>query len=227
MTLWAGIAVLVRRFYLTVPLVAVAIALGWLYTSSDPPEYNALATMLIVAPTAHIASDVPHPVNPYTSLGTATIATAMQIDMGSAQSLDAIRAAGNTTRFTVIQESSRPIVDIVATSRSPRQALSTAEQLTSMIQTSLAARQHAYAPIRADQVTVQTMAPPAIEATVSNGKQKAQWVAIATAVVGALVAVVVVDGRLRRRSDRSGEDGSDTDGADVPPGGQALGAVAG
>ncbi len=226
MTLWAGIAVLVRRFYLTVPLVALAIALGWLYTNSDPPEYNALATMLIVAPTAHIASDVPHPVNPYTSLGTATIATAMQIDMGSAQSLDAIRRAGNTTRFTVIQESSRPIVDIVATSRSPRQALSTAEQLTSMIQTSLAARQHAYAPIRADQVTVQTMAPPAIEATVHNGKQKAQWVAIATAVVGALVAVMVVDGRLRRSSDRSGDDGSNTDGADVPPNGQVLGAVA-
>ena len=220
MTLWAGIAVVVRRFYLTVPLVAVAIGLAWLYTSSTPPEYNAAASMLIVGPTAHVATDVPHPVNPYTSLGTATIVTAMQIDAGSAQSLDAIRRAGNTTKFTVAEEGTKPIVDIVATSRSSRQAMSTAAQLSSMIQTSLAARQHAYAPNLRNQVTVQTMAPPAIEATVGNGKRKAQWVAIAVAVIVAMVGVMAIDGRLRRRSDRSRDDGSDPDGADVVPGGQ-------
>jgi hypothetical protein len=224
-TLWAAIAVVVRRFYLTVPLVAAAMALAWLYAGSTPQDYNAATSMLIVGPTARIATDVPHPVNPYTSLGTATIATAMQIDMGSAESLDAIRRAGNTTRFTVTQESSKPIVDIVATSHSARQALSTAEQLTAMIQTSLAARQHPYAPNRANQVTVQTMAPPAIEATVHNGKRKAQWVATGTAGIAAIVGVMVVDGWLRRRSDRSGKDRSDTDGADVPHG-QVADAVA-
>ncbi|MDQ1493819.1 MAG: hypothetical protein QOG69_302 [Actinomycetota bacterium] len=220
MTLWAGIAVAVRRFYLTVPLVAAAIALAWLYTSSTPPEYNAVTSMLIVAPTAHIATDVPHPVNPYTSLGTATIATAMQIDTGSAQSLDAIRRAGNTTKFTVAEEGTKPIVDIVATSRSARQAMSTAVQLSSMIQASLAARQHTYAPNRGNQVTVQTMAPPAIEATVGNGKRKAQWVAIVVAVIAALVAVMAIDGRLRRRSEQLRDGGSDLDGAGVAPSGQ-------
>jgi hypothetical protein len=64
------------------------------------------------------------------------------------------------------------------------------------------------------------MAPPAIEATVGNGKRKAQWVAIAVAVIVALVAVMAIDGRLRRRSEQLRDGGSDPDGADVAPSGQ-------
>ena len=45
------------------------------------------------------------------------------------------------------------------------------------------------------------------------------------AIVVAIIGVMIVDGRLRRRFDMLRDDGSDPDAADVAPSGPVLGAV--
>ena len=200
MDVWGAITVLVRRFYLTVPIVGIALVLGSLYASKTAPEYHGSASVVMIGPTAVVAKDVPQPVNPYATLGTATVVAAIQIDASSVQSLTQIVQAGNSTNFSIVQNGKTPILDIATTSRSPRQALSTATQLISIIQADLATRQQPYTSVKANQVTLQVLSPATVGGADKSAKKKALTIAIGIAVVLGILITLLVDGILRSRS---------------------------
>lgn len=204
MDIWGAITVLARRFYLTVPLTAIAVVLAWLYAGSVAPEYHASASMVMIGPTAVVTKDVPQPINPYATLGISTIAAALQIDASGPRSVQQILQAGNTTNFSVSGRTRSSIIDITATSKSPRQAVSTAAQLMSIMQTNLAARQQPYAPNKANQVTVQALSAPGLAAKDTSAKKKAEAVAIGAAIAISILLTLFIDSILRTRSRRRG-----------------------
>jgi capsular polysaccharide biosynthesis protein len=197
---WGAITVLVRRFYLTVPIVGIALVLGALYAGKTAPEYHGSASVVMIGPTAVVAKDVPHPINPYATLGTATVVAAIQIDASSVQSLTQLVQAGNGINFSVTQNGKTPILDIATTSRSPRQALSTATQLISIIQTDLATRQQPYTSVKANQVTLQVLSPATVGGADKSARKKALTIAIGVAVVLGILITLLIDGILRSRS---------------------------
>jgi hypothetical protein len=202
--MWGAIIVLARRFYVTVPAIAIAVALAWTYAGSTKPEYHATASVVLIGPTAQVAKDVPQVVNPYAALGTATIATALSIDASNSQSLTQIIQAGNATNFSVAENGRGPILDIIATSQAPQRAVSTATQLVSILQNTLADRQKPYAPNRANQITLQVLSPPGLAAKDTSAKKKAEAVSIGVALAIAIFLSLLIDAILRSRSRQRG-----------------------
>jgi capsular polysaccharide biosynthesis protein len=199
---WGAITVLVRRYYLTVPIIAIALVLGWVYANKTPAEYHASAAVVVIGPAAAVSKDVPQPVNPYTTVGTATVLATIQIDAGSEQSLQQLQRAGLSTNFTVVQNGKTPIIDITATSRSPQQALATTTRLISIIQADLETRQHPYAPNKANQITAPVLSPSVLGALDKSAKKKALTVAIGLGIVFGIMLTLIIDGILRARQRR-------------------------
>jgi hypothetical protein len=202
--IWGAITVLVRRYYVTVPVAAIALVFAWIYAGSVAPEYHASASLIMIGPTAQVVKDVPQPVNPYASLGTATVASALGTDVTTPQSLQQVVQAGNSTNFSVSERGRAPILDITTTSKSPRQAVTTATQVISIIQTTLAARQQPYAPNKANQITVQVLSSPALAAIDTKSRTKAKAVAIGVAIAISVLLTLLIDGILRARSRHEG-----------------------
>jgi capsular polysaccharide biosynthesis protein len=212
--IWGAITVLVRRYYLTLPIAAIALVLGWSYASGIAPEYHASATIVIVGPTAVATKDAPQPTNPFQALGTATIAAAIQIDASSANSKQQLLKAGDSTNVSVAAVTRTPIMNITATSATPARAAATVTRLISIIQADLAARQRPYDPNVANQVTAQVLQPAQLAAADVSSKHKTQAVAVAVSVVLAVLLTLLIDGMLASRSRGRGRNASSFEPAD-------------
>jgi len=199
---WGAILVLARRFYITVPLLALAVGGAYMYTRGIAPEYHSTASIVLIGPTAPTDKAAPPPVNPYVTLGTATVATTIQLDTASAQTLSQIAAAGNSTNFTVSGVSRTSIVTIEATAKTPHQATSTANQLVSIIKADLATRQKPYAPNPADQITVQVLSPAQVATADTTSRTKSEAIMIGVALVIAILLTLVIDAILNSRQRR-------------------------
>ncbi len=95
MDVWGAILVLIRRFYLTVPIAALTLLGGYAYARGVAPEYHATSSVLFLGPTATTTTDKnapPPPANPYTNMNLATLLTTLQIDITNQQSLSASRS---------------------------------------------------------------------------------------------------------------------------------------
>jgi hypothetical protein len=198
--IWGAITVLARRYYLTLPIAAITLVLGWSYAGGIAPEYHASATVVLIGPTAVGTKDAPLPANPFAALGTATIAATIQIDAGQPVSLNQLIAAGDTTNIAVTPVTRTPILNLSATSESPARAAATVSKLISIIQTNLAARQRPYVPNIVNQVTAQVLAPAQLSGADVKSKHKAQAIAAGVAVVLAVLLTLVIDGILTSRA---------------------------
>jgi hypothetical protein len=215
--IWGAITVLVRRYYFSVPLVALSFVLAYTYTQNIKPEYHAYASVLLVGPTAVVTKDVPQPVNPYTALGSGTVSAAIELDMRTTETLNEISAAGNSLRFSVTNFTAStitlfPILSIATIADTPRQAVSTANQIVTIIQAHLAARQKPYAPIANTQITAQVVSDARGASTDATAKKKARYVAIGVALVGSILLTLLGDAilksRARKRRDWAAEEDS-------------------
>lgn len=200
MDIWGAILILVRRYYLTLPIAAIAIALGWTYTRDIAPEYHASGTLVLLGPTAVVTKDVPQPANPFAQLGTATVGAAIQLDVTSPSSLQELISSGNSTNFSVTPITRTPLITVSATSASPAQAASTVTRLFSIIQADLAARQRAYVPHTINQDTAQVLATARVSAADTKSKHKAEAIVAGVAVIVAVLLTLIIDGILVRRS---------------------------
>ena len=202
MDIWGAILVLVRRFYITLPLAAAALIGAYLMTHSIPPEYHASASAVLIGPTAPSDKNNPPPVNPFTSMGAKTLTTTLQIDLGSPQTAQKLHAANNTTNFTLVNVSQTAILSVTATSKDAGQAVSTANQLVSIIQSDLSTRQHSYTTNVGYQVTAQLVAPAVLATADTASRTKAAAIAIAGALLVTILIVLVIDSVLANRSRR-------------------------
>lgn len=217
MDIWGALLVLVRRFYITVPLGAALVVGGLLATHSTAGEYHASASMVLIGPTRppNPTRTALAPVNPYVSIGISTLGPTLQIDADNSQALAAIRKAGNTTDFSVSAVSRTSIVTVTATSPSPQQAVSTVAQVASIIQTDLATRQKPYAPAVVDQMTAPILASAQLVGFDHKARTRAESIAVGAAVVVTVLLVLIVDSvlaaRARRRRDFPDDDATHDD----------------
>ncbi len=202
---WSAIVVLVRRFYITVPLAALTLFGAYSLTRDVAPEYHATATMILIGPTAQQPprDAPPLPVNPFVQLGTATVATTMEIDAQNSQSMQQIQSAGGTTDYKVTNANRSPIIDIQTTSKNPQQALSTADQLVTLVRQNLANRQKPYTADARQQITAQVIASPDLAGPDTKARTRAETIAIGAAIVVTILLVLLIDalivGARRRR----------------------------
>lgn len=212
MDVWGAILVLIRRFYLTVPIAALALFGGYAYAHGVAPEYHASSSVVILGPTAAATNDKnapPAPANPYATMNLTTLLTTLQIDATNQQTLSAIVAAGGTTNFTMGTVNKSSVVVITATSSDPKQAVTTAGEIVNLLRADLANRQKPYTTQQVYQVTAQVIGAPALQAPDTKARTRAEAIAIGTGLVITIILVLVIDAMLdkrarqRRRRERS------------------------
>jgi len=200
---WGAILVLVRRFYITVPLAAISIVGGYLLTHKTLPEYHAQASIILLPPTAQPATQTnapPPPVNTYVTLGTGTLAAAVEIDLSSTKTLNQIVSAGNTTNFSVSGVDKTSILEIDVTASSAQQAISTAGQVVALMQADIVARQTPYTTKTAEQITAQVVGAPQLQGVDTNARTRAEAIAIGAALVVTILSVLIIDAVLASRA---------------------------
>jgi hypothetical protein len=200
---WGAILVLIRRFYLTVPIAALTMFGGYSYAHGVAPEYHATSSFVLISPTAPATNDKnapPPPANPYANMSLATLLTALEIDAQNAQSVAAITAAGGTANFTMNVVNRSSIVAITATSEDARQAVNTAGEVINLVKADLANRQKPYTTQEQYQVTAQVVGAPALQAVDTKGRTRAEAISLGAAIVFTIIIVLVIDAMLERRS---------------------------
>jgi len=203
--IWGAILVLARRFYITVPLAAASLIGAYTLTHSIAPEYHASSSVVLIGPTAVEDKANPAPVNPFAQLGTTTVAATVQLDLSNASSVAQIQAAHNSTNYSATAVSRTPIITLSATSKDPRQAVSTSNQLISILRADLAARQRPFTAQPTQQVTVQVLSAAELATVDTASRTKAEAVAMGVAVVLTIIIVLIIDAVLasRRRRHRA------------------------
>lgn len=202
MDIWGAILVLARRFYITLPLAGLTLFGAYFMTRSIAPEYHAGASVVLIGPTIPSDKDNPAPVNPYTGMGAKTLTTTLQIDLTGPTSLQQLQAAHNSTNFTLVNISQTSILSLTATSDSAQQAVSTANQLVTMLQSDLANRQQTYTSNPGYQVTAKIIAPAAIATADTGARTKAAAIAIGGALLLTIIVVLIIDSVLASRARR-------------------------
>lgn len=201
MDIWRLLAAAMRRWYVFLAVLALALAAAWAVGERVQPEYTASSSILLVPPVLPAAG------NPYADLDTAASSVGIVLQSGPTRGDFARR--GLSADYEVAAIPRTPIMRFTVRSGDPNVAIDTATALIDQASEELLDRQQAAGVAVVSQVRVDVL-EPAIGATESTRSQFQAQVGVAgVGVVLAFVAAVFMDDVLllirRRRQSRSAE----------------------
>lgn len=218
------IKLIFRRWYVTAPIIALAVAATVGVGVAIRPEYRSTVAIVLMPPTGAASAPEASPTagagNPWARIGPAAMAQAVQIAASSHDARERVRAAGGDPDYTVELVSRSSILTIEVAADSAVEALATARGVTTLIDDEVARRQAPYQPAPGDQITVQVLDPGRdVEPSRSN-VLRLQIVVMGIGLLVAAAAAVGYDAAARHlaaraRRTRSGVD-RPGDGADGP-----------
>jgi hypothetical protein len=229
MDFWKTIGVLLRRWYVAVPVFFVALVIGGGVFLKVPTQYVSTGTMVLTAPTAGATTAVnpaqaSGPGNPLLDFeGSLTITTQLLIQSLSSPSVGqqiAQQGGGTSTYQAGDGNTGGPFVVIVATANSPQEAELTVSLALKYAQNELDARQKNLNAPPSTYIGTQSVVSPTQATTKITNKVKDGGIALVAGLVISLAAAYGVDswmsGRRRRRA--AAEDtGDDTSIDDIEP----------
>jgi hypothetical protein len=222
MDFWKTIGVLLRRWYVAVPVFFVALVIGGGVFLKVPTQYVSTGTMVLTAPTAGAttAVDPAHATGPGNPLldfeGSLTITTQLLIQSLSSPSVgqQIAQEGGGTSTFQAGDgNTGGPFVVIVATANSPQQAELTVSLALKYAQDELNARQKNLNAPPSTYIGTQSVVSPTQATTKITNKVKDGGIAL---VVGLILSVATAYGvdswmsRRRRRRAAAVDDDDDT-----------------
>jgi hypothetical protein len=220
MDFWKTIGVLLRRWYVAVPVFFIALVIGGGVFLKVPTQYVSTGTMVLTAPTAGAttAVDPAHATGPGNPLldfeGSLTITTQLLIQSLSSPSVGqqiAQEGAATSTYQAGDGNTGGPFVVIVATANSPQEAELTVSLALKYAQDELNARQKNLNAPPSTYIGTQSVVSPTQATTKITNKVKDGGIAL---VVGLILSVATAYGvdswTSRRRRRRAADDDDDT-----------------
>ncbi len=207
MDFWDLTRVLVRRWMIVLPMVALS-GLAVLTVGQAKPEYIATAYVQLVPPVfvkTKAWQATPDQRNPWIGLGLKTIGNAAIVAVTDGSAVDQLDAAGYSDSFTITMGENSPLVTFEIVGKSQQQALQTAAQLVERFTQSMAALQSEYGVAPADSITGRRL-DLGTNVTDSDSKGTRALIAAGGAAVLMTAAVTVgLDAWLRKRRRRRDE----------------------
>jgi uncharacterized protein involved in exopolysaccharide biosynthesis len=225
--------VLLRRFYIFVPIVLVAFVLGTQASGRIDPEYTSSGAAVLQGSSVGIDdSGKTIPVNPVTNYSSslATLGQVLALSVESGTGRGRIAAEGLSVRYDVAPDNRSPLMRVTATSSDPEVAQATVNRVLELMSEDLAARQSG-AP-QHSLVELVVLAEPYLPGVDESSAGRVRLMFVGAGVIGATAACVVFDALWRmRRGDgrrRTGwpARGARGDDAGAPGGDPVDGAVA-
>ena len=202
MDFWDLTKLVFRRWYVSVPVFAVAIAVTLYVAVQVKPDYVATSYVQLVPPsvTPKATDDTKATArNPWLDLGLASLTKAGMISVQDQRVVKQLKTTGYSDDFTMTIDTQLPIVTFEVIGKDEAQATRTSEQLVKRFSDSVQTLQKEYgAP--SDQLITTRRLDQGDNVKQSNSKVKRALIAVAG--VGVLLTValtVAVDAFLRRR----------------------------
>jgi hypothetical protein len=218
--IWDLTKLVVRRWYVFVPLLVASVLLVLTAGVSVKPDYSALGHIQLIpaAQSVDEAAKAGRVANPWNSLGFAALGTAVNLKITQDENLrkDLI-ASGLTDSFTIVMDWDVTYFKIEAVGVTPEQATATAQRLMKAVADEVTAQQVQFGVAKQDMITTLAL-DRGDKVTVVTSKRTRMLVVVAG--VGLMVSVagtIAVDALARRRQRRREFDASEEMiGAKVP-----------
>ena len=199
MDLWDLTKLLFRRWYFSLPLLLVFVAVVGLASQQVKPDYSASGHLQLIPPPGHASSDGRVTVkNPWYDLGYAALGQAAVLDVTSKAQVEAMVAAGLTDNVTVLMDKT-PLFIIEAVGTSSEQATKTVQHLQEKLAEAVTLRQAKFNVTGTDMITTLALDDGS---SVEVKTSKVTRVLIVATAIGILLTVgltVGLDALLRRK----------------------------
>ena len=200
--------ILLRRWYVVVPALALTAAGAYLGMQQVTPQYESSGSLVLLGPATglEVAGEKVPQVNAYLEFGGALATTAEVLSKATLSDASAkkLADAGATGEYEVGtgSDGGSPIINIVATGTSPRIATLTVEEITKLLTAELERRQVAAKAPRSQFIRVEVVAPPAEPKELLGSKLRVGSAVVALGVAVTFSVAFLVEGAMDRRSRR-------------------------
>ena len=200
MDFWDLTKLLVRRWYVSLPLMLSALAgTAVLVVNLEPDHILTTHVVLVPPPGATEETAALQATNPWLSLGSA-LAESAKLSIEGEDVVDGLKDQGLSDTYTVTVNPFSPIIDLEIVGDSAGQATATANRLIGLLDRNVQQLQETQGAQPGTYTVVRQL--PGIKLEESDSKVKRAAVAVGAA--GLLLAcalTVMIDAMLRRRSD--------------------------
>ena len=200
MDLWSFMKVLFRRWYLTVPLLALT-AFGAVHAAGGvAPTYTASSSGVFLQPPINLPKDQ-IATNPWVTAGLDTTAVAVVDSIQNPAAQSAVVSAGFSGEYTIQLAARSVLFTVYAPAPTRTEATATLDHVVQLMQQDLKVKQDQYKVPADQQVLIQMTSAPSL-VTTRNGLQR---VIVAIAGIGLVVTFVLaisLDAFLTRRARR-------------------------
>lgn len=212
MDFWKTLGVLLRRWYVSVPVLLVSLVLGGGVFLKTPTQYQSTGTMVLTAPTAgaNVAIDPSKATGPGNPLldfeGSLTITTQLLIQSLSSPDVQQQLTTEGAAAFQAGDgNTGGPFVVIISTANSPAQAELTVNLALKYAQNELDARQKNLNAPPTTFIGTQSVVSPTTATTKISGKLKTGGIALVGGLVISLVVAYGIESFSTRRRKRAAE----------------------
>lgn len=200
MDLWDIVKMLFRRWYVTVPLLALTAVAVFYSGQRVDPTYTASAGGVFLAPVATTPVEERTP-NPWLQAGISTTAAAVQGSVVNPTAKQTFAAAGLSTDFSVQMDSRSVLFSVFASAPTADDAKATLNQVVEAMRNDLRGKQQQYGVPDSEQIAIQMFTDTSIVST-RDGLSRVLLVVGGVGVVLTVAVAVAVDVVLARRRAR-------------------------
>jgi hypothetical protein len=200
--------ILLRRWYVVVPALALTGVGAFLGMQQVTPQYESSGSLVLLGPASGVPvpGEVTQQFNAYLEFGgalatTAEVLSKATLSDASAKKLAAVGATGEYEVGTG-SDGGSPIINIVATGSSPRIATLTVEEITKLLTAELQRRQVAAKAPPSQFIRVEVVAPPAQPKELLGSKLRVGSAVVALGVAVTFSVAFLVEGAMDRRARR-------------------------
>jgi len=217
MDVWEIAKILIRRWYVMIPILILGAVVAISSSNGIHPEYKADAVLLVLPPTEYEpgATDAGGVVNlnPYTALGPKTVAQAIVFQMnGDATHLD-LDSRGLTSEYVVQASQRDPLISIAVTGDDQTLVAETMGAVITATEDELVRMQQPFVDkVIPEQLTIEELSRTAVPSEDFTSRSRLKIAVAALSALLAAAAAIFVDGIVDRVSrNRSARSSTDTD----------------
>jgi uncharacterized protein involved in exopolysaccharide biosynthesis len=206
---WKTLLVLVRRWYVAIPALAVSAGLAAMAYQSIPPKYQATGSVVLLTPThgASGSASKSGPTNPLLSFDgsletTAQLLTQVLLSPAVAEQLASEGATGD---YQVGDANiGGPFVNVVATGRSAAESQRTVTLVLNRARVELLDRENKLSAPRSSYISVEDVVRPTVAKVLVGGKMKGAGAALALGMAASLGSAFMIESIVENRRERRG-----------------------
>lgn len=206
MDLWDLTLLLLRRWYVAVPMLLASIAAVLLTAQGASPDYKSKGHLQMIPPPSFgkpVNPTAPaRPYNPWLDLGYQALGNAVLIKVTDPPVLKQLASSGLSESVTVTLAERIPLLEIEAVGSSPEQATATVRRVMALLAEGITAEQKRYGVLPEDTITTLTLNDGASVEVVTSKVKRLVVVAGGLGLLTTTAGTIGFDALMRRRSRR-------------------------